>query len=117
MNNITFTRPDLSTSVPISSLPTPVSYYIRIAIYLIIFIIGLLFVLKRIGNNASKALKIISYIIPIVGIILYFMNVKKDKTIALDYLKSGIAGVMIYLLIFIVFYIFFLVRVYVITTH
>lgn len=97
---------DAPTSVNnISSIATSQSSKIltlvTIVTYLLIFVIGLYFVIKKVGNlkDVNNTLKIISFIIPIVGIILYFVNVKNNKEKALDYLKASIIGIVTYLFI------------------
>lgn len=107
------TRPSLdvpTTSVTsISSETNPLRlfilnffYYNTIILPIIIFIIGLIFVLKKIGNehDINKGLKIVSFILPIIGIILYFVNAKKDKKIALIYLKASVTGIITYILMY-----------------
>lgn len=74
---------------------------VTIVTYLLIFVIGLYFVIKKVGNlkDANNTLKIISFIIPIVGIILYFLKLKSNKDLAICYLKAGVIGIVTYLFI------------------
>lgn len=117
----------MSTTMPITgvttrnvaTLPVESSYYIYVGIeivaLLLLFIAGLFFVLKVIGkeNNGNKALKAVSFIIPIIGIILFFVNMKKDKSIALDYLKSGIIGIVVWFLMWLVMFLVAFIRFYI----
>ncbi|MDO4283096.1 MAG: hypothetical protein Q4D02_05595 [Clostridia bacterium] len=104
------TRP---TGMPTGSIPSIVSSdranaytMINIVAFLIIFIVGMFWVLKRLGkeNHSNATLRGISYVLPIIGIILFFWNLKKDKQMAFDYLKSGLIGMIAYaLMVLIVF--------------
>lgn len=74
---------------------------VTIVSYLLIFVIGLYLIIKKVvkPNDTNITLKIVSFIIPIVGIILYFANMKNNKEKALDYLKASIIGIVTYLFI------------------
>lgn len=77
---------------------------LTIVLYLLVFLIGFLAVLKYVkkSSDTNNVLKILSYIVAPIGIILYFVNVKNKKDVALDYLKAGIIGIAMYLFIVLV---------------
>lgn len=66
---------------------------------IVIFLIALMWVTKRI-NMEEKTLKIISFLIPIVGIIMCIIRLKENKEMAMKYLKVAIIGIVTYVLIF-----------------
>lgn len=70
--------------------------YLKIIGPILFFLIGIIWILKHEGNKLSKLL---SFIIPIIGIILFFVNRKNDKEIASSYLRASIVGCITYILI------------------
>ncbi len=66
---------------------------------IVIFLIALMWVTKRI-NMEEKTLKIVSFLIPIIGIIMCIIRLKENKEMAMKYLKVAIIGIVTYVLIF-----------------
>ncbi len=65
---------------------------------IVIFLIALMWVIKRI-NMEEKTLKIVSFLIPIIGIIMCIIRLKENKEIAMKYFKVAIIGIVTYVLI------------------
>lgn len=65
---------------------------------IVIFLIALMWVTKRI-NMEEKTLKVISFLIPIIGIIMCIIRLKENKEMAMKYLKVAIIGIVTYVLI------------------
>ncbi len=87
-------------------------YYLQFILVAVVFVIGLMFALKRIQNPNHKALKIVSFIIPVIGIILFFVNRKNDSEEATEYLKISLFGIITYVAMLIVFAICVYVRLF-----
>ncbi len=104
----------VSASLPGSSSeilePFPVSdflvflYYCRFILPIFIFIVGLALIIKHANKyEKNKGLKVITYILPIIGIILTLVNWKKNHEKAIEYLKISLWGVGTYLVICLVY--------------
>ncbi len=76
--------------------------WIKLIGSILIFLIALMWVVKRI-NIEGQALKIISFIIPIIGIIMCLVKLNENKEIAMKYLKVSIVGIVTYVSIVLLF--------------
>lgn len=76
--------------------------WIKLIGSILIFLIALMWVVKRI-NIEGQALKIISFIIPIIGIIMCLVKLNENKEIAMKYLKVAVVGIVTYVAIILLF--------------
>lgn len=95
------------------------SYYLsmgRNIVMILIFIAGLLLVLKRIKESKKDSIvKIISFLIPFVGIIMFFVYRKSDNKEAKEYLKITLTSIVTYILMFLAVFITFLIAIFSVT--
>lgn len=76
--------------------------WIKLIGSIVIFLIALMWVIKRI-NIEGQALKIISFIIPIIGIIMCLVKLNENREVAIKYLKVSIVGIVTYVSIVLLF--------------
>lgn len=76
--------------------------WIKLIGSIVIFLIALMWVKKRI-NIEGQALKIVSFLIPIVGIIMCILKLKENREVAMKYLKVSIVGIVTYVAIVLLF--------------
>ncbi len=75
-------------------------YYSRFILPIFIFIVGLALIIKHANKcDKDKGLKVITYILPIIGIILTLINWKKNHKEAIEYLKISLWGIGTYIVI------------------
>lgn len=109
----------MSNSSNVATFEKGLSYYLSIGrniVMILIFVAGLLLVLKRIKvNRKNSIVKIISFLIPILGIVMFFIYRKSDNKEAKEYLKIALTGIVTYILMFLVVFITFLIMLFGIT--
>lgn len=93
------------TEVPISdNIETlnvfPNFFHLKILFMIIIFVIGTFIAIKHIAKDLEEnnLLKFLYFLLPIIGIIVFFVNLSKDKKKAISILKIALTGIITYAL-------------------